>query len=102
MAIARFVGSLPTVASRRGSIIEILCIHRSPRGRYLDASENRAGSWGIVDRVVIHDWSDAHELTLYPDLQNFAEGATLDDGITSGPIVARRGSSRAVSRACGS
>jgi hypothetical protein len=48
-------------------------------GRYLDQLERRDGRWGIVARVVAHDWSDAYPLTLYPDVERFAQGAAIGD-----------------------
>lgn len=49
-------------------------------GRYLDELERRDGRWGIVARVVAHDWSDAYHLTLYPDVDKFVQGtSTADD-----------------------
>lgn len=47
-------------------------------GRYLDELERRDGRWGIVARVVAHDWSDAYPLTLYPDVDKFVQGAGID------------------------
>lgn len=48
-------------------------------GRYLDELERRDGRWGIVTRVVAHDWSDAYSLTLYPDVDKFVQGSSTGD-----------------------
>lgn len=48
-------------------------------GRYLDELERRDGRWGIVARVVAHDWSDAYSLRLYPDVDKFVQASGIDD-----------------------
>jgi hypothetical protein len=48
-------------------------------GRYLDRLERRDGRWGIVERVVAHDWSDAYDLELYPVIDSFAQGTQGTD-----------------------
>lgn len=44
-------------------------------GRYADRLERRGGRWGIVDRTVIHDWSDDRETTPYEHIEAFPQGA---------------------------
>lgn len=53
-------------------------------GRYLDRLEHRDGRWGIVERVVAHDWSDAYDLELYPAIDSFAQGAHGDADPSAG------------------
>ncbi|HEY1970029.1 MAG TPA: nuclear transport factor 2 family protein [Pseudonocardia sp.] len=48
-------------------------------GRYLDELERRDGRWGIVARVVIHDWSHAYRLSLYDAVAAFPHGAAIDE-----------------------
>jgi hypothetical protein len=48
-------------------------------GRYLDELARRDGRWGIVARVVAHDWSDAYPLSLYDDVDRFAQGSVIGD-----------------------
>lgn len=52
-------------------------------GRYLDELECRDGRWGILARVVAHDWSDAYSLSLYPEVDRFVQAAGVEDDPSS-------------------
>lgn len=43
-------------------------------GRYLDKLERRDGRWGIVDRLVVHDWSRHDTSPRYEHIEAFPQG----------------------------
>jgi hypothetical protein len=52
---------------------------RTIGGRYVDRLARRDGRWGILERVVIHDWSRAEPLD-HPDGDRFIAGrASTED-----------------------
>jgi hypothetical protein len=53
-------------------------------GRYLDRLERRDGRWGIVDRLVVHDWSDDRETIPYEHVAAFPQGSRAADDASSG------------------